>query len=140
MLDLVFGTYLDARQSGWKWAHDIAGQDYNNLQYDGVCYRGVLFTGTLTFTQEPEEWKFSSYLNGFLHSFDDQPALAEEPEFRWFKDGKHHRDSGPASIYRGPPKEVYAFALDNKVLPFSIWLESIDIPDAEKVLLKMQYG
>jgi hypothetical protein len=45
-----------------------------------------------------------TYLNGLLHSFDDQPAEVKswmgQLQQYWYKNGKLHRDNGPAYIVK----------------------------------------
>lgn len=41
-----------------------------------------------------------SYLNGKLHSYNDQPIILKQFNYRWYKNGLLHRLNGPALEFR----------------------------------------
>ncbi len=40
------------------------------------------------------------FSKGFLHSINDKPAIELGVEKHWYKNGKKHRETGPASEYK----------------------------------------
>lgn len=79
-----------------------------------------------------EQW----YLNGYRHSYNDQPAIITRDEndvskivvLQWFRNGVLHRDSGPASIqYLNEDLEEIRYMQDNE-------LSSIDDDTPAKII------
>ena len=61
------------------------------------------FTGTLTYPQGSREW----YRNGKLHR-EDGPALERSDGTKeWYKEGRLHREDGPAIEWSDGTKEWY---------------------------------
>ena len=68
----------------------------------GECREGDLlrkFTGSVSFRHEKNS---STYKNGLLHSYNDQPATITITHFqtieKWYKDGKLHRENDLPAI------------------------------------------
>ena len=56
----------------------------------------------------------------------------------WVKDGKWHREDGPAVTF---PDSRHCWMLHGKFYNFGVWLEVNDkITDEQKVMLKLEYG
>jgi hypothetical protein len=52
----------------------------------------------------------STYANGLLHSFNDQPAVDNADRKEWYSFGMLHRDHDqPAQIFGGDGPEIYFF-------------------------------
>lgn len=77
------------------------------------------------------------FVDDQLHSVNDIPAIKGHGFELWFKRGYRHRETGPSVVWRG---DKYWHL--NGVVYRSVneWLAMLDIPVAEKVLLKMQLG
>lgn len=64
------------------------------------------------------------YSSGMLHSINDEPAMINESEQRWYKFGVHHRVNGPATVgtfykawyYNGVPHRLNGPSLVSEVL------------------------
>jgi hypothetical protein len=69
---------------------------------------------------------------------DDGPALVSTNGDKWwYQHGKSHRADGPAIIYANG---INLWWLNNRCLPFDEWLDKVDIPDENKVMMKLQHG
>ncbi len=71
------------------------------ISSDGVDIKS--FTGKIIW----ESGSISTYLNGYLHSFDDEPASIYDSEEIWYKNSEIHRENGPAEIDNNNGKESY---------------------------------
>jgi hypothetical protein len=77
------------------------------------------------------------YQRGELHR-DDGPAVEFATGYNaWYQHGFRHRDDGPAINYPSGLKEWY---LSGQQLTFDTWLDTGNISDEEKVMMKLQYG
>lgn len=133
MIALEYDAEPSAIADGWKWSSEI-----NRSKHWGVSYRDIPFTGTLVFRSPANhEWEFTSFLDGKLHSFEDNPAAIKGELRRWYKYGNSHREAGPAME---SPKHEGKFCYNGHIHKFEEWLTLTPISPAEKVLLKMQYG
>jgi hypothetical protein len=56
---------------------------------------------------------------------------------RWYQHGDLHRDDGPAVEWANGDKRWW---LNNQHLSFDKWLDEVDMPDENKVMMKLQYG
>jgi hypothetical protein len=68
----------------------------------------------------------------------DGPAV-EWPDGgkHWFQHGKRHRTDGPAVNWADGDKSWY---LNGHQLTFDQWLDEVEIPDENKVMMKLIYG
>lgn len=56
-------------------------------------------------------------LNGERHSLEDLPAYEGTDGFKaWYKNGKRHRESGPAIIYSNGTEEFWLNGVEHKEL------------------------
>lgn len=74
--------------------------------------------------------------NGFLHSFNDQPAYESSSSVYWFNDGIVHRKGGPAKIINGE-NHFYSWGYEND---FNEYLKSMHFTNEEKLELVLKYG
>jgi hypothetical protein len=80
----------------------------------------------------------STYLNNKLHSFDGKHAQSDGQTYRWYKDGKIHRDNGPA---------VISMRCDGAAITGIYWKEDRNteyihctfLPDGKVILSKQFY-
>lgn len=64
----------------------------------------------------------ATYLNGVLHSFDDSPAIVlASGNSVWYRNGKLHRDNGPAMVYNGSQYWYQLGALHRENMPAIIY-------------------
>jgi hypothetical protein len=68
------------------------------------------------------------------HSFDDQPAVSFENRDQWYRNGKLHRDHGPA-IWIRKPVVCKSMELDVEPDELKIWLVDGQV---QKILLHGQ--
>jgi hypothetical protein len=69
---------------------------------------------------------------------DNGPAVEwSDGDMWWYKYGLRHRDDGPAVERANGPKEWW---LNNRYLTFEKWLDKVDIPNENKVMMRLQYG
>jgi hypothetical protein len=67
----------------------------------------------------------------------DGSYIFPDGTIRWYNDeGRSHREDGPASIYLDG--RVYWY-LNDKNYPFNRWCTEVNIPDEQKLLLRLQY-
>jgi hypothetical protein len=67
----------------------------------------------------------------------DGSNIFPDGTIRWYNDkGQYHKEDGPASIYLDG--RVYWY-LNNKHYTFNRWCTEVNIPDEQKLLLKLQY-
>lgn len=131
MITLEFEDEIEANADGFY---------FGDTRYVNVCYQGIPFSGMIDIKQNSyhESRKLVTFRNGLLHSFDDLPAVVI-PNLNfssWWVNGEHHRETGPARIY----ELRLFFVFQGMDLNFNEWLALIDVSDAEKVMLKIQYG
>lgn len=71
-----------------------------------------------------------------------EPAIINsDGDKYWYRHGKLHREDGPAIEVRTPAIAVYWWYINGVRLPsIDAYLAALDATDAEKVLIKMQYG
>ena len=55
----------------------------------------------------------------------------------WYLDGEFHREDGPAIEYADGSKEWW---LNDKIYSFDEWLEKLNIPDDDKLFLKLKWS
>ena len=67
----------------------------------------------------------ATYLNGVLHSFNDQPAIQANDHQYWYRHGELHRDNGPAIIWTGMAQLWYSHGKRHRDddLPAVIWAD-----------------
>jgi hypothetical protein len=69
---------------------------------------------------------------------DDGPAVEwPDGDIWWYQHGKLHRDDGPAITYQNGAEFWY---VNDVLLSFDVWLDKVDIPDENKVMMKLKYG
>ena len=82
------------------------------------------------------EW----YVDGKLHREDGPAFIHPDGTREWYQRGMLHRIDGPAieiSINETPKRSWW---LNDKSYQFETWQSMLDIPDEEKVMLKLKYG
>ena len=78
------------------------------------------------------------YLNGWLHR-EDGPAYEGASSYKaWYKNGVLHRLDGPAIEDADGYKEWYLN--DQRYYSFDDWLEKLNIPDDDKLILKLKWA
>lgn len=87
--------------------------------------------------------KLSVHLvNDLIHSIDGGPAVIAAKYSSvidlkiWYQHGLRHREDGPAYY----SAKTWQYYIRGKHFNLDDWLVALDATDAEKVLLKMQWG
>lgn len=119
LLDQVGGKY---RVLGCDGGNNCNYDRYNKFEH----FTGKIFSPTKTLTIR----------NGFLHSFNDQPAFESSFSLYWFNDGIVHRKGGPAKIING---ENQFYSWGHKI-NFNEYLKSMHFTNEEKLDLVLKYG
>lgn len=76
------------------------------------------------------------FVDGRLHC-DDGPALISSAVSTWYQHGKRHREDGPA--YEWDDGRVQWW-LNDMEYRFDSWLNSVDLSDEDRTLLKLEWG
>jgi len=67
----------------------------------------------------------------------DNPVIDEYGDKRWYQHDRLHRDDGPAVEWADELKSWY---LNGKCVTFAEWLDKVEMPDEDKVMMKLKYG
>lgn len=123
-------------------AHELNIKFYNDTtrkvlhNNDGV----VNFTGIIqAFYKETNETvSIYSFKNGFLHSYDGNPAEITPYVKKWYFDGNLHREDGPAIVHNSNEmfKSSYIYFLHG--IDYSIGEYLKRIPEENAILLSLQ--
>lgn len=93
------------------------------------------FTGKIVVNNEGSEFTLE---RGFLHSFNDNPALVRKHQhFVWLSQGLVHRENGPALCNRVDGEKFY---INGVPQTFKEFLSLAKITDEEKLDLVLKYG
>ena len=87
------------------------------------------------------------WLEGAVCAYMDDPKFTgvirdKEGDIAYFKDGRWHREDGPALIYKQFHDGMFrgSWFLDGASITFENWLEAIDADEVTKTYYRMVYG
>lgn len=98
----------------------------------------VDFTGIINsyFTETNETFATYSFKNGFLHSYDGNPAEITPSFKKWYFDGKLHKEDGPAIVYNENYDSRSIYFLHGIAYSLKVYLKKI--PEQNAILLSLQ--
>lgn len=131
-MDDVYNNQHELR-IGFLWSsYNTRGLYRNNKR--------VLFSGSIdTYMNNTTEVGHSYTLkDGLLHSYNGAPAEISYNEKRWYFEGMHHREDGPAQVIDNLLSNTtkYVFFLNGRSYSISDYLQKIDKDTAIIVALK----
>lgn len=81
----------------------------------------------------PKKW----FSNGVLHRENGPAVLYKQGYQEWWRNGKLHREDGPAIISSDGTEEWF---LNYKIYTFNDYVHKLQLDDAQKAALILEYG
>ena len=121
--------------------HELYIKSNNNDPRKILCNSDgsiVDFTGIINayFTESNETFATYSFKNGFLHSYDGNPAEISPTAKKWYFDGKLHKEDGPAIVYNENYDLKAIYFLHGIAYSLKEYLKRI--PEKNAILLSLQ--
>lgn len=96
------------------------------------------FSGTVhTYINDSILFATTTFKNGYLHSYNGNPAETTDSIDRWYKDGIIHREDGPAQIFKqlNNKKMKYGFFLNGVCYKIEEYVTKIDEEIAVMIIM-----
>lgn len=121
--------------------HELYIKSNNDYQRKFLCNSDgniVDFTGIINsyFTETNETIATYSFKNGFLHSYDGNPAEISPTAKKWYFDGKLHKEDGPAIVYNENYDSKSIYFIHGIAYSLKEYLKRI--PEQNAILLSLQ--